>query len=116
MTYMADKIGKAGSNDGGDVGVRYATIAKQIKSGDLKHTVEFGLTKPKMLAAHTDSSSKFLMYDGRLNGNLKPVDRVMGLSYTVKAPLFTGYARISEAGADNGATDDENDLYVQLPR
>ena len=32
LTYMGDKIGRKGANDRGDVGVRYATIGKEIKS------------------------------------------------------------------------------------
>ena len=85
LTFSGDKIGKKGSNDDGDVDVRYATVTRVFKGEGVTHELEFGLNKPKLISGHTDSSSKFLMYDARLNNKLKPADRVLGAAYTAKA-------------------------------
>ncbi len=115
LTFMADELGANDDKDPTGVDVRYAWIAKEIKNGDLKHTVLFGLNKPWFVSADTDSSSKMLFATNRQTAQYNHGRQVL-LSYKVSSPMFTFGVNLSEDedAAGTGTSTDNNDLEMSF--
>ncbi|TVR14112.1 MAG: hypothetical protein EA401_05220 [Planctomycetota bacterium] len=110
LTLSADNLGRNGdgdftetvrSNDRMDPTVRYAWVSHRIKSGDLTHTIKFGLDKPWFVSSDTDSSSRTLFPNGRPLGGQFAGDRTVGLSYRLSAPMVNFGADIMPARNDS---------------
>lgn len=109
LTFMADGIGANDDRDPTDVDVRYAWVAKEIKSGDMKHTIKFGLDKPWFVSADFDSSSRMLFATNRTTNQYNNGRQVL-LSYKMTGPMFNFGADISE-DEDAGGTDNNDIEY-----
>lgn len=104
LALYSDEIGANDDRDDTEVDVRYAWIAKEFKSGDIKHTIKFGLDKLWAISGDFDSSSKMLFATNRLTNQFN-LGRQVGLSYKANAPLFNIGIDLSddeEEGEDGG--------------
>ena len=104
LAFYTDEIGANDDRGNTDSHVRYAWVAKEIKSGDIKHTVKFGLDKLWAISGDFDSSSRMLFATNRLTNQFN-LGRQVTLSYKASAPLFNLGVELSddeEAGSDGG--------------
>lgn len=111
LTFSSDNIGQTPSTASA-VAVRYAWVAQDFKSGDITHTLQFGLDKPKLVAGHYDSSSGHLFPSGRATTHDVEVDRRIGLEYGLAAPILNAWLGIYEKDAAND--DDRNDMQLSI--